>query len=503
MGVQKKGETMKYFNLSERFEWLTKSKVMGLIALRQFVLSLSLPALVLMSLPALAFIPLQFQKPNNPHFHQQWALHNPSTGIDINIFPLWWEVPKTQTPIRIAVIDTGFVPTADLGDNIFINWTERRGLAQVDDDLNGYVDDIYGVNMLRPQQVPIDDSGHGSHVIGIIAAQGNNGLGIAGVAQNVEIIPIKYLDSKNYGLLKHAAEGIHYAIDQGARIINASWGTGSLWGGESSSPKELDEALARAERKGVLIVAGAGNDRLNNDTNPFYPASSPFNNIISVAAINRHGELWRDQDSRFGSNYGPNSVHIAAPGDEILSYNSQGDLVYDRGTSMAAPHVAGVAALILSREPELKATDIKERLMNTARPLASLRDRVVSGGMVSAYHAVHNILPEPDPNDPFNWRSVPWEARTLSPYPRNYRERFEFHVPGAQRLAVHFASFSMARSAPVNVLDGQGRQVAVMTGSYSNKFSPVVEGDTLILDMDFEFAVSLRGFVVDKVAVDR
>ena len=454
---------------------------------------------------AQAYAPLRFFSPDPTRdfeFRNQWALHNSAYGIDINVLPAW-QLTTGSRDVVVAVIDSGIAPLPELEGNLWINKIEKNGLPQVDDDSNGFVDDIRGANFINPSRPYYDDHGHGTHVAGIIGARRVNGRGLIGVNQHIRMMNLKYLGSDSRGLMKDAATAIHYALDQGARIINFSSGGSDPFAGNLPSPPALDAALARAEREGVLLVAGAGNEKLNNDHTPFYPASSPYSNIMAVAAIDSRGELYDDERTRSGSNFGPNTVHIAAPGDRILSYTANGDQEYWPGTSMATAYVSGVAALVLSREPELTGQELKERLMQTSRPLRALRKTTISGGTVDAYHALLNIFHEPDPNDPFNWSSVPYEARTPHPYPPNYQERFVFHVPGAKRLSVHFSRFIFERRDKVYILDGEERLVAVMTGHHLEEFSPYVEGDTLILDVQADETLERWGFHVDKIAVDR
>jgi subtilisin family serine protease len=225
----------------------------------------------------------------------------------------------------------------------------------------------------------MDDAGHGSHVAGIIGAKGNNGAGITGVNWDAKIMALKFLDADGQGNTADAANAIDYAVAHGARVINASWG------GHAFS-QALYQAIRRAGDNGVLFVAAAGNDGQNADAKPDYPAAFDLPNIVSVAATDSNDDL-----ADF-SHYGASSVDLAAPGDDIestvpKSTDSSGYASFS-GTSMATPFVAGVAALVLSVEPNLTVKELRERLFTTVDKLDSLQGKVSTGGRVNAARAV-------------------------------------------------------------------------------------------------------------------
>jgi subtilisin family serine protease len=321
--------------------------------------------------------------PNDPLFKEQWGLHSQQTSnIDIDAFEAW-EITKGSSDIIVAVIDTGIdINHPDLKANIWVNAAET--INGKDNDNNGYTDDVVGWNFLdKNNQVfdPYHGDEHGTHVAGIIAAEMNNHIGITGVAPNVKIMPLKFIGPK-YGNTASAIEAINYATKMGAHIINASWGG-----------PDYDHALKEAiENSGLLFVAAAGNDGQNNNIAPFYPASFPSKNIVSVGAINNRGTK-----AAF-SNYG-SAVDIAAPGVNILStvpYEQQanGQSNYEQaygymsGTSMAAPHVAGTAALIYSQDPTIDAEVTIALLKKTGKHLQSLKGIVNSSKLVNANQAL-------------------------------------------------------------------------------------------------------------------
>ena len=209
--------------------------------------------------------------------------------------------------------------------------------------------------------------------LGTIGAQANGGGEVVGVAWDVKLIALKFLGHDGRGNTSDAIACIDYAIAKGAKVINASYGGGG-------PSKATRNAIKRARDAGVLFVAAAGNDSSNNDEKPQYPANYKVNNVLSVASIYFNGDL-----SSF-SNYGLKSVDIGAPGSLIYSTYHSNDTSYQilSGTSMAAPHVSGVAALILSKEPTLTPSQLRKRLMDTTQPLASLKNKTVSGGALDA-----------------------------------------------------------------------------------------------------------------------
>ncbi len=311
--------------------------------------------------------------PNDPQYASEWGLNN-ARDVDIDA-PEAWDISTGQASTLVAVIDTGINLThPDLVGRIWTNPGEIAGNG-VDDDNDGYVDDVHGWNFVNDTNNPADDHGHGTHVSGTIAAATNNATGVAGVDWNAKILPLKFLDSSGNGSDFDAAAAIRYAADVGAKIINASWGSGDF-------SQTLYDAIAYARGKGVVFVAAAGNNGRNTDTTPFYPASFDLDNILSVAAVASDGSL-----ASF-SNYGARSVDVAAPGVGILSTVRGGGYGTSSGTSMAAPHVSGVVSLLVGMNPTSDPASLIARVMSSTKPLASLAGKTVSGGIVSAARAL-------------------------------------------------------------------------------------------------------------------
>jgi fibronectin type 3 domain-containing protein/subtilisin family serine protease len=364
--------------------------------------------------------------PNDPRYTSgELYGMNGTNGIRANQA---WDVTTGKSTTVVADIDTGIDYThQDLYENIWINQGEippsiRANLTDVDGDGiitfydlnnpvnigpgkitdlngNGYIDagdilkpssqggwsdgidhdgdglvnDLVGWNYVNNTNNPFDDHSHGSHTTGTMAAMGNNGVGVAGVNWKIQVMALKFLDSTGNGSDTNAALAIRYAADHGARVSNNSWGGGGF-------SQTLFDSIAYADTHNEVFVCAAGNNGSNNDTTPFYPASFhtsngvTLHNLIAVAATDSNGNL-----ASF-SNYGANSVQIGAPGVNVLSTTPNNTYSFFSGTSMATPHVAGGIALLLTTEPGLTDDQVIARVVSTARPLASLAGRTVSGG---------------------------------------------------------------------------------------------------------------------------
>jgi subtilisin family serine protease len=383
--------------------------------------------------------------PNDPSFGVQWDLSNTgqgggTPGADIHALNAWGTTTGTgQT--TVAVIDTGIdYDHPDLFENIWINQAEipasrMQNLIDVDGDgiidfrdlndsrnqgpgkitdvnhdgridaadilapmqldasgndtgLGGWAhnstqdgetqhpDDLIGWNFVNNTNNPFDDNGHGTHVSGTIGAMGNNSVGIAGIDWTAHLMALKFLDSSGSGNDTDAASAIAYAIRHGAKIANNSWG------GRGDDPT-VDAAVADAHSAGLIFVAAAGNGGANNDLAPSYPANVRLDNVVSVAATDN-----RDQLAPF-SNYGAATVDIAAPGVNIFSTYPNGTYRYMSGTSMAAPHVTGVLALVWDQHPDWTYREVIDQLLRTADRLPGLAGKTVTGGRLDAAAAVN------------------------------------------------------------------------------------------------------------------
>ncbi|BAY62672.1 putative peptidase [Calothrix brevissima NIES-22] len=318
--------------------------------------------------------------PNDPYFGSLWGLSKINATLVVNATQ---NRPPDQKKVIVAVVDTGVdYNHQDLKDNIWTNPGEIAGDG-IDNDNNGYIDDVYGWDFGDGDNNPLDDhvkGGHGTHVAGIIGAVGNNALGVVGVDPNVSIMVTKHFrTSDSEGYLWNVAYGIYYAIQNGARIVNLSFSS------KSFNQDEYD-VLKYAYERGVLVIAAAGNTSKDNDIEPRYPASYELPNIITVAATNEN-----DQLASF-SNYGVNSVDLAAPGVNIYSTLPNDQYAAWNGTSMAVPSVSGVAALLLDANPNLTVLELRYALLSTVDKLDSLQGKVNTGGRLNALTAYQQVI---------------------------------------------------------------------------------------------------------------
>lgn len=320
--------------------------------------------------------------PNDVRFWEQWGLDNDGRnggkeGADIGALRAW--VTTTgDDDVVVAVLDSGVDYThSDLQNNI---WVRPDNIKQYEDRELGSIEDVHGYNAIENTGDPMDENGHGTHCAGIIGAEGGNEIGISGVNWKVKIMPLKFMNAGGFGTGKDAIEAINYVIDRrqagvNVRVISASWGT-------RLPSRALEDVIRKAQEAGILFVAASGNDGVNTDQMPQYPAGYDLGNLISVAAINRKDEL-----ASF-SNYGARRVHIAAPGANILSTWPGNEYAERSGTSMATPMVSGVAALVLSRRPELSVEELRSTLLSSVDKIPHLNGKVSTGGRISAAKAV-------------------------------------------------------------------------------------------------------------------
>lgn len=319
--------------------------------------------------------------PDDPRFAELWGLNNDGqTGgtadADIDAAEAWDFTTGSGDTI-VAVIDTGVdYLHEDLAANIWTNPGEIAGDG-IDNDGNGYVDDVHGYDFANRDGDPMDDHNHGTHVAGTIGAVAGNGVGVAGVNWNVQIMAVKFLDATGNGSISAAVDALDYAVANGATISNNSWGYN---GGYSQA---LYDAIARARDADHIFVAAAGNGNIlgigqNNDATPFYPSSYDLDNIVAVAALDHN-------DSRaVFSNFGAASVDLGAPGVNILSTVRNNGYSAFNGTSMATPHVAGVVALLRDFQPALAYDQVIGHIFDSVDPVASLQSITTTGGRLNA-----------------------------------------------------------------------------------------------------------------------
>lgn len=305
----------------------------------------------------------EFGKPvptkNKPEKEVEVILNDPAIsagwGLKMTDVSKAWRISQGSRDIVVCVIDTGAdTKHPDLINNLWVNKGEvgkdkngrDKATNKIDDDGDGFVDDVHGWNFANNTNDLNDLHGHGTHIAGIIGAEGGNGIGISGVSPKVSLMVLKYYDSKGSDMnnLLNTVKAIDYAVKHDCNIINYS-------GGGIAPSNEERAAIERAMKKGILFVAAAGNERANSDTHKYYPADYGLPNILSVTAIDRN------QNVLPTSNFGELTVDIAAPGNDIISTLPNGQYGYMTGTSQATAFASGVAALVMANNPNLRKAD--------------------------------------------------------------------------------------------------------------------------------------------------
>lgn len=315
---------------------------------------------------------------NDPQVNKVWAFNDATNhGVSVNA-AYRVHAQNTTTPVIVAVVDTGVdYNHEDLKDVMWINSGEIPN-NNIDDDQNGYVDDVHGINTLKRTANgiatgnPMDTHSHGTHVAGTIGAKQNNRLGIAGIASNVKIMAIRTVPNSGDETDVDVAESFIYAAKNGAKIINCSFGKSSNEG------KNLipDTIKFIGEKYGTLVVAAAGNDSSDIDKRPTYPASHKNDNLLIIASTSSNGAL------SYFSNYGKINVDVAAPGSNVYSTTPGNRYESMSGTSMATPTTVGVLAEILAHHPELSPIDLKNAIMANVTKVDKYKNKMISEGRV-------------------------------------------------------------------------------------------------------------------------
>jgi subtilisin family serine protease len=312
-----------------------------------------------------------FTAATDPLRGRQWALGSARV-------PGAW-LTTVGGDVTVAVLDSGMdLSSPELAGNLWTNPSELAGNG-LDDDGDGFVDDVHGSDVIHGDGDPADDFGHGTAVASVIGARGGNGIGISGVAWRVRLMPVKVLGGDGWGTTASLIAGLRYAVAKGARIVNMS-----VNGADAS--RALDEAIRDAEARGILVITSAGNDGADRDRVASYPASVASPAVLTVASANRVGRL------AYSSAYGRDTVDIAAPGEDILASDLGGRYSAHSGTSFAAAYVTGAAALLASARPSASGAELRSALVDSARRGGGV-DRAISGGRLDVTAALKRLAP--------------------------------------------------------------------------------------------------------------
>ncbi len=443
----------------------------------------------------------------DPLFSKLWGLKNTGTnepassrgnssptgvaGSDINALEAW-RLTKGSQGIKIAVIDTGVdYNHEDLRQNMWVNQAEKNGADGVDDDGNGYVDDIYGYDFANNDSDPMDGNGHGTHCSGTIAGVHDNGIGVKGVMAHAQIVAVKFLGDNGSGTLEAAVQAIDYATKVGVDIMSNSWGGGGF-------NLALYDAISRAEDAGIVFVAAAGNSAADNDVTPHYPSNYEASNVISVAANN-----YNDGLASF-SCYGSDTVHIAAPGRNILSTTPGNEYQVYSGTSMATPHVSGMVGLYLALHGKTEPRDVKEALESSGVYNNSYGRKLTSGARAEAYNFLNNtVMPRPQRPNESDWQVQSVDLfESEHPYLHKQEVEKSYTVAGARYIRVKIQKLDLESGYDyLRILDGEGNEVEALTGNKENFSSDYIQGDTVTVKFESDVSVARWGFLIDQVEV--
>ena len=409
--------------------------------------------------------------PNDPRFAsgEMWGLNNTgqsggTADADIDAVEAWNQTTG-DAGVIVAVIDSGVdYNHPDLAANMFRNEPDCNSNG-IDDDGNGYIDDCYGIDTHNDDSNPMDDNNHGTHVAGTIGAKGNNAAGVTGINWNIKIMACKFVNASGSGTTESAIDCLEYVKtmkDRGLNII----ATSNSWGGGEFS-QALVDAIDLQRQRGILFITAAGNGNafgtgLNNDSAPFYPCTFYVPNIICVAATTR-----TDARSSF-SNFGRRTVHIGAPGSDILSTLRNSSYGFSSGTSMATPHVSGVAALLKAQDPNRDWRAIKNLILSGGDTKSSMANTVTgkrlnTNGAMSCSNTVIQSRVRPIGN-------------TISVSPGTPVDLASLHIRCAAPNGSVIVSVSPGSSTVTLLDDGAGSDQATGDGIYSGQWTPSVAG---------------------------
>jgi subtilisin family serine protease len=401
--------------------------------------------------------------PNDPSFSMEWSLQNTgqsggTAGIDIGAARAW-DITTGSRSVVVAVIDSGIDLThPDLAANLWTNPGEVAGNG-IDDDRNGFVDDIHGWNFVDNNANVQDGYGHGTHVAGIIGAVGNNGVGVTGVAWRVSLMVLRIQNDSGVGSTSALIGALRYATtmrrDFGINVVV----TNNSWEAAAGYSSVIEGLIREQGAAGITFVAAAGNHGTDSNVIPRYPGNYDLPNVIAVASLGSSGVL------AGSSNYGATTVDLAAPGTFILSTWKGGGYVALSGTSMAAPHVSGTVALLAAAKPGITVAEVRGAILGTTAPLASLAGKTATGGRLNAFAALASLgvapAPVPPPTTPVARVVVSPAVSSAVSLP--FADEFATAGPLAADWVCRIGGFTAADGAAVST--GAGGSIATLRGT--------------------------------------
>ncbi len=442
--------------------------------------------------------------PTDPEYGKLWGLNNTgnnepdkSGNISSNVGVVGadvaahkaWDITKGSKKVVVAIIDTGMDWNhPDLKNQVWTNEGEIPGDG-IDNDGNGYIDDVHGWNANANNGNPMDGNSHGTHCAGTIGAEHNNGIGVAGVMSEVQMMPVKFLTDSGSGSLADAIKAIDYATKMNVDIMSNSWGGGGY-------SKALEDAIKSANDKGIVFTAAAGNDGTNNDSAPHYPSNYQVDNVISVAAHTAQDGL-----ASF-SCYGRNTVHVAAPGHMILSSVPGNKYAVYSGTSMATPHVSGVVGLLIAQEGRMNPKDLRDRLIQTSVPAAGYKRKLQANGRVNAYNFLTNTrIPSSEPDFSGARTEVLSEAfETAHPYVSGSKISKTYNFAGAKFIKVVVEKYDTESNYDFVILkNSAGTIVEKISGKGEDYTTDYVEGDSFTLEFTSDSSDNRWGASIKEV----
>jgi subtilisin family serine protease len=436
--------------------------------------------------------------PNDLYFPFQWSMNNVGknspisnsvAGVDIDLLGSW-KMAIGNPSLKISVIDTGIdYNHEDLKDNIWVNESELNGMVGVDDDGNGYVDDIHGYNFVDNNGNPIDKNGHGTHCAGVIGAISNNDIGIVGILKNVKMVPVQFLSESGSGTTANAIQAVAYATKVQSDVISNSWGGGGY-------SELLKREIEIARDQGIYFVVAAGNNGSNNDVKNVYPADYDVENVITVASHSSSGKLASN------SNYGVENVDIAAPGVLIYSTLPENKYGYKSGTSMATPHVSAAIGMLLDFEGRLGFDEMKNRLKETGVPEPSYLGKISSGGRLHLKNFLEDFRTEVERPDELAWNehylSEPFES--AHPYSDNLSYERKITIPGAKFIIVEIEQMELEDHFDfLKIYSGDGEFIEKLSGDKIGYQSLIIPGESVILKLQSDFAKTKWGVRISKI----